>query len=244
MPRRTWLCCALWMLTGCAPANSGLLIGGVLAPSDSCTYESGNLVLLSGTLDVAPALTDPPQRVTYTIHPLYQSQLINLGQNGTIWAGTPGSDPNSITVHQAEVELRDFNGAPLAIPGLPNPYRVPATGFVPSSDGTTPGEGIGSIEIIPPVYGAALATFAVDSDIVASVQVIGRTAGDAEVVSPALDWRISICSFCLYACQTDADMVELCVPSCTPGQDSVTITPGVCPDAAPITFGNCLASGS
>lgn len=234
--RTTWWCCVVLALGGCAPGNPGLVIGGVLAPSDTCSYESSGTQLLAGTLDVAPALAGQP--VSYSIVPIYFNQLINLGESGT--SGPPMADPNVMFVQEAQVELRDFNGTPLAFGGLPNPYRVPATGFIPSSDGTTAGEGIGAIEVIPQFYGAALAGAAVGSEIVVAVQAIGRTAGDAEVISPEFEWPIRVCNGCLYACQLDEEMMPLCVPSCTPGQDQLTITPGVCGGGT--AFGNCAAT--
>lgn len=237
MVRRTWLLCAV-LVAGCAPGDPGLLIGGALSPSDTCLYDTSGVQLLSGVLDVGPAFTDPPQPVRYLLQPLYFNQLLNLGQSGT--SGPPRADPNLIYIQQAEVELRDFNGTPLATGEFPNPYRVPATGIVASSDGTTAGQGIGSIEIIPPFYGSFVAG-AVGSQIIAAVRAIGRTAGDAEVVSPEFEWPIFICNGCLYACQLDEEGIPLCVPSCTPGQDTVTTTPGACMD--PPVFGNC-ATGS
>ncbi|MCZ7678933.1 MAG: hypothetical protein M5U28_09340 [Sandaracinaceae bacterium] len=60
-------------------------------------------------------------------------------------------------------------------------------------------------------------------------------------MSPEFEWPIFICNGCLYACQLDEEGIPLCVPSCTPGQDTVTTTPGACMD--PPVFGNC-ATGS
>lgn len=231
MLRRTGVWFALWALAGCAPGNPGMVIGGVLKPNDECIYETSNVRLLNGVLDVLPA--EHGQPVTYWIRAVLFNQLLNLGQSGM--DGPPMADPNVVTVVEAEVELRDINGVPLALGALPNPYRVPATGFVPSSDGTSAGSGIGSAQIIPAIYGSALAGLG-DATIVAAVQMIGRTAGDAEVITPALEWTIELCRGCLWACVT-VDGEELCDPSCTPGQDEVVISPGVCRE--PPIFANC-----
>ena len=220
MLRRTWWLWTGMLLGACAPGNSGLIITGVVAPNDSCVLDISNPNVSLGVLDTA---TTP--RVEYTLHPRLANQLINLGQSGT--TGVPMADPNVMNLREAQVELRDVADQPLALPGLPNPYTVPASGFIPSSDGTTIGEGIGTIQIIPPIYGEAMRDLA-GSRIVAVVQAIGVTAGNAEVISPPFHWPIELCSGCLFACVMDDEGVAQCMPSCFAGQDDLTISPAAC----------------
>lgn len=238
MSRRTWWLCAAMIVGGCAPGNPGLIIGGIVAPSDypDCSYDTTNAQLPSGVLDVAAA------SVEYVMVPVYFNQLLNLSTNGSTTAGPPRADPNVIAVSEAQVELRDVTGAPLALPaGFPNPFRVPATGFIPSSDGTNAGSAVGAITVIPPVYGEALRTM-VDGDIVIALRAVGTTAGGADVISSEFEWPVHICTGCLFACQLDADGARTCAPSCTPGQDSLTITPDACPPEGPPSgpLGTCL----
>lgn len=234
MSRRTWWLCAALIVGGCAPGNPGLVIGGIVAPSDypDCVYDTANAHYLTGVLDVA-AVT-----VEYRVVPLYFNQLLNLSTNGSTTAGPPRADPNVITVSSAEVELRDVTGAPLALPGFPNPFSVPATGFIPSSDGTTAGSATGAITVIPPVYGEVLRTTAIDTDIIVAIRAVGTTAGGADVLSPEFEWPVHVCLGCLFACQVDSDGEPLCAPSCTPGQDSLTVTPNAC--VAGAALGGCL----
>lgn len=218
MSRRT-LWCAVLVLAGCAPGNPGLILAGALAPDDACELDTSGTVLVEGVLDVAPG------RVSYTIHGLVFNQLINLSSTGG--AFPPMADPNVITITHAEVELRDVQDNPLALDGLPNPYRVPAAGFIPSAEGNEAGSGIATVEAIPPLYGERLRASA-GSRIIVAVRVLGVTAGGAEVLSAELAWPVEQCSGCLFACAVNDEGERLCAPSCRPGQDSLTISPAVC----------------
>src|SRR5690606_2377517 len=113
------------VLAGCAPGNPGLLIGGALAPSDDCSFETSGATLHTGVLDVAPA------RVSYTLTAVVFNQLINLSNPTGGMGRPPMTDPNVITIREAQVELRDVQNNPLALAA--NPYTVPAHGFIPSS---------------------------------------------------------------------------------------------------------------
>jgi hypothetical protein len=132
-----------------------------------------------------------------------------------------------VNVVRAEVELRDVNGAPFLLGALPNPFTVPATGFIPSSDGTSAGVGLGDVEVVPPAYGEELRAIGTGT-IVAAVRVLGVTAGGADVESSEFIWPIDICTGCLFACVRDEEGRAQCTPSCRPGQDTVTVTPAAC----------------
>jgi len=218
----TVLALAAGLLGGCAPGNPGLYIGNVVAPDDTCAYAANSSALLIGTLDVAV----PNNGYDATFR--FVNQLVNLSQTGS--AGFPPmSDPNVILVREAEVEIQDIGGNPLAFAGgLPNPFTVPVGAVaVPSGDGMSSGESVGLVQIVPPAYTADLAGAAgTDAQIVVSVTAIGRTLGDAEVVSSPFTHTIQLCSGCLVpACPvTDSEGELICAPSCTPGQDSVHIS--------------------
>lgn len=230
--RRMWSLVAVLGLAGCAPGNPGLIVGGALAPDDMCAYEEANLRLLQGVLDVRSV------RVSYFLTPVLFSQLLNLGGTGA----PPRADPNPINVNRAEVELRDVNGAPFLFGGLPNPFTVPATGFVPSSDGMSAGVGIGNVELVPAAYGEALRDIE-EGTIVAVVRFVGVTAGGADVVSNEFHWPIALCAGCLFACERNTEGEAQCRPSCSPGQDRVTVTPSACDEGA-LIFTSCVPSGT
>lgn len=217
MVRRILGICSVLLLGGCADSNSGLIISGLLLPDESCVYETDGMLLTRGVFDVSTA-----GGARYTARFLALNQLLNLSNR----LG-PIADPNAIMIRSAEVELRDVQNNPIAFEGLPNPFTVPAAGFVPSSDDGDPGEGIATVDIIPTVYGAALNVPGVSGTIIAVVRLLGVTAADSEVISPEIHWPIDICSGCLYACVRDED-TAICNSSCTPGQDSLTISPTVC----------------
>lgn len=225
MVRRSWfrfgsLMLALAGLTSCAPGNPGLVVLNVVSPNGQCLYDVGNPFQSAGVLDV----TGPDQNVLtgYVAAFRVGNQLINLAQPGT--SGPPMADPNSMTVTTMEVELQDIAGSPLDLGGLPNPFSIPASGAaLPSSDGTAVSEGLTVAEIVPLIYVDALRGSA-GSRILAQVQAVGRTQGDAEVVSMPFVFPITLCADCLFGCSRDADDVAICQATCNPGQDGVQTT--------------------
>lgn len=223
---------------GCAPGNPGMVVAGVAAPDDQGAYEFNNPTIGTAIFDVGF-----PNN-TYVAVLKVTNQLLNLSNNGT--SGVPTADPNVIQPYEAEIELRDTAGAPFALGALPNPFRVPVGGqLIESSDGTQPGQGLAAVEVIPAVYADAFLGSA-GTTVVASITLIGRTAGDAEVVALEYIWPIQICSGCLQSCQLDTEGVPICSPSPTPGQDLVETScdglgimiPGSDPPAFYSCFGN------
>lgn len=216
---------AVGLLSGCAPGNPGLIVLNVVAPSDQCTYDVDNPQLLSGSYDLAAG-------VGYVGAFRFANQLRDLGNSGT--SGPPRANPNVIQLEEFEVELRDTAGAAIGVGGLPNPYTVPAGGgVIPSSDGTSPGEGISSAVLIPPVYVPELAPFA-GSTIVVAVRGIGTTAGGAELITDEFNYPIALCAGCLNACMME-DGRPVCRLSCTPGQDEISYIPAACGSSEPCT---------
>lgn len=214
----TVLALATGLLVGCAPGNPGLYIGNVVAPDDTCAFAANSPALLQGTLDVAV----PDNSYDATLRLV--NQLTNLSQTGAS-GFPPMSDPNVIVVRQAEVEIQDIGGNPLAFAGgLPNPFTIPVGGVaVPSGDGMSSGEAVGLTQIVPAAYTADLAAAAgTDAQIIVSITAIGTTLGDAEVVSAPFTFPIQLCSGCLVTgCLMDEEGEPLCIPACDPGQDQV-----------------------
>jgi len=215
----TVLALATGLLGGCAPGNSGMFVGNVIAPDDQCGYSPTNPALLRGTLDVGV------DNNRYDVVLRFVNQLTNLSQTGAS-GFPPMADPNTIVVRELEVEIRDIGQSPLAFAGLPNPFTVPVGGVaVPSGDGMSGGEAIGSAQIIPPAYVADLAAAAgTDAMIIVSITAIGTTLGDAEVVTDEFTYPIQLCSGCLVlGCLVDEEGENLCQPACMPGQDATHI---------------------
>jgi len=210
------------LAAGCAPGNPGLVVLGHTSPDSMCLVSStATEFLTNGVLDTS-GLLGP---VSYTANFTFQNQLIDLGSTGT--NGPPRANPNHIQVELAEVQINDAAGTPINLGGLPNPFTVPATGYVAS--GAT---GVGSVQIIPPIYGAALS--GMDGvGIVVSVKAIGYTQAGAEIVSDPYLWPITLCSGCLFQCVLDDMCQPVTTTSCTPGQDELVSTPLACPSPLP-----------
>ena len=226
---------ALASLTGCAPGNPGLVILNVVSPNGQCLFDVGNPALASGILDA----TVPPGRLRgYTVGLRVGNQLINLASNGS--RGVPSADPNILTLESVEVELQDTAGNLIDVGGLPNPFTQPASGgAIPSSDGSAVSEGIAFAEVIPLIYVDALAG-ANGSTIIVQIRAVGRTVGDAEVVSPVFGFPVTVCIDCLFGCPREADMeaAAICRATCFPGQDGFQ---SVCPEFGP---SDCAVDGS
>lgn len=214
--RRTLLLASMALLAGCAPGDPGLVIQNVVAPNEQCMYDVGNAMTSHGTYDLAGG-------GGYFATLRLGNQLIDLGNNGT--TGTPRANPNVIMVQEFEVEITDTASSTLELGGLPNPYTVPAGGgVVPSSDGNSAGEALGTVTLIPPVYGDSLG----EGEIVVRMRAVGTTVGGAEVVSSEFVFPITVCNGCLFDCRFDDEGEPVCAPSCTPGQDSMHVTPELC----------------
>ncbi len=190
----------LGMAGGCEDSGATVFIAGaVLADEGDCTVTPGNTFLLRGAYDRSGM-------GHYTIFPVYVNQIRSRT--------TPlGTDTNGVHITDAEVELQATDGTALSLPGLPNPFTVATNAFVPSASGSTPGRGVGSIELIPIVYSAALPPA---GTIIASVRAFGETNGTVDVETDDFRFPIDICDGCLFMC---AEEPAFC---CTPGENCLS----------------------
>ncbi len=192
---------------GCVDDNNSIFIEGNVIPQqqeDTCSLTSDSDQLLTSgvyNVDIGGA---------YRVFPLYNNQLRNR-------ASDTRSDPNGINVRSAEVELRAIDGQPVNFGGLPNPFTVPTSTFVPaSSDGTTPMRRVGEIEVIPTAYRDFLVSLA-PGTVVVGVRIFGQTNGDISVESADWQWTVDLCrGRCLVSCIAGDDEE---MPSCSVGQD-------------------------
>lgn len=172
-----------------------------------CSLDPGGRCLTRG-------LYNPSTGAGYQLFPRYNNQLRARGSDAPLRA-----DPNGVHVQGAEIELMAADGSTMTFGGLPNPFSVPTSTFVPSAQGPdAAGQSVGSIMLIPPNYGSAL-TGAGVSTIVAAVRVFGETNGDVDVESDDFLWPIDLCSGgCLLLCPSP-DMMAEEEPCCAFGQD-------------------------
>lgn len=225
----TSLALALPVAGGCAPSNPGLVIDGVIPPPSGgmCLYDaSATVFLLSGVLDTLDV--GAPFGPRYVAYLRIANHLIN-NFRGTY---PLRADPNVMTIIAADIEITNIDGSVTSFPGLPNPFRVAATGMVPSAASESAGLGVSAIEVLPAQYvaaGTAAGSLPDGARVIASIRVIGRTSGDAALQSGEFLFPIDVCMNCLYACATDAADAG---SGCSPGQDQLTIfAPGTggCP---------------
>lgn len=201
------------------------LLGACVDNDGSAFYVSGHVMPTSGegvcTLDpsgenlVVRGVFNVESTFGYFVFPLYNNQLRNRGSDAPL-----RTDPNGVQITSAEVELRKADGSVIAFGGLPNPFSVATSGFVPSTDNAaTAAQSVGNILVIPPAYADSLAGMFTDQDVlVAAVTVFGETTGGVDVESEEWLWPIDLCKGgCLFECiPPDSDDPTEC---CTPGQD-------------------------
>jgi hypothetical protein len=129
------------------------------------------------------------------------------------------SEPNGIQISEVEVEIRDSAGRrPALRAGLPNPFTVRASGYIPPND-----DGLVGADLLPRAYvnairdlertGTGLGTISL------SVIARGKTSGDVEVESAAWPWYIKLFSLSLDARDADARCVTSEEEVCNLGQD-------------------------
>ena len=210
---------------GCAPSNPGLTIDGVLVPGDSCDYTPTSPFIVEAVLDTNPdvPMRDRPAGVRYVAVLRVANHLINTANR----VYPLQADPNVLSLESAEIEVQNSDGTRFAFDGLPNPYRVPAIGTIASTTSSEPQLGISVVEVLPPQYGAGLAGLTTGT-LLLSIRVIGVTAGGATLVSGRTLLPLRLCSGCLFQCAVDMMGVPIIQPSCSPGQDRVSLI-ATCP---------------
>lgn len=214
---RTTLVATILAVTGCVDHDAAsFFISGAVAPDgDDCLLEPGNALVSRGVFNVE-------QRAGYFVFPLYNNQLVSQGSEAPLRA-----DTNGVLIQGAEIELRDAAGVALDFGGLPNPFTVPTSDFVPSTPSVNAaGQAVGSILAIPPAYADVLFTQlggaggdpAASNIVVAAISVFGETTGEVDVEADEWLWPIDICrGGCLFLCLPPEEMAD--AVCCTPGQD-------------------------
>ncbi|MCB9617245.1 MAG: hypothetical protein H6722_32845 [Sandaracinus sp.] len=214
---RLGLLTCLLALVGCVDDNVSVFVSGNLAPSideSTCSYDPTSTALQSqGTLDVAFA-------GTFELHPAIQSQLQQRGRSGR-------PEPNGIYITRAEVTLEGLDGLAIDFGGLPNPFSVPMSVYVPpASSPTSPGSATGTIVAIPADYTVSLPVApGTTTTVVASVRLVGKTLGDIDIETGDWVYPIEVCNGCLLTCMPDPE-VELV--TCNPGQDLTFFDAAAC----------------
>jgi len=199
----------------CTSANPSVIVLGSVIPDPEdgiCLYETDD-----------PSIYAFPQ-MNLDVPRSYNAILSVQNQRRQIISDI-NVDRGGIDFNFAQVELLDSAGVPLALPAtLPNPFRLPAQGFVPSAtDPETPGAGLVRATIIPDAYRTSLTA---GTEIVASVTLLGTTPGGLAIEASPFPFRIDLCNgMCLLGC---VDNPDDSLASCTPGQDSAVLAACLC----------------
>lgn len=227
MRSRLSMLALLIALVGCAPANPGIEIEGVIALSGDCsvTASATGPFLLTPTLDTSPDFAAARiGGIRYQATLQIVNRMINRGNS----VYPIMADPNTFYVEEAEVELTDVGGEALDLGGLPARFRVPAAGVVSSAGGADDfGRGITVVDIVPTVYGDALAGRS--GTILAAVRITGTTSGDSTQTTADYTVPLQLCVGCLFACVVDEDGIAATQLACRPGQDAASALPAACP---------------
>lgn len=215
---------AMLLAVGCADDSVSLFVTGVIPPEvdeDSCSFDpTVDVFLLSpGTYNIEADLILGRQP-DYNLVMAAQNQLQRRAISGR-------AETNGIYITRTEVTIQALDGSALALGGLPNPFSVPASAYIPpASDPMTPGAGVVSSTVIPGQYATALASALprdamgqlVESTVVVAVKLVGETQGHIDIETDEFTWPIQLCGgFCLFTCG------EGFAPYCLPGQDGLTV---------------------
>ena len=195
------------LLGSCVADSVSLRITCNVVPDTDCKYSEGGLCWVKGTLNVS----DSVALGTYT-----SVLRVTNGLKPREREVPPLSETNGIQIRQLEIEIKDSAGNKPNLGNLPNPYTVPASGFI------EPGEdGLVGADLLPAAYVKALRGLHAASPpvntISLSVLARGKTSGDVEVESGNWPWYISLIDVDLVAGQGECVMIE--DPVCSLAQD-------------------------
>lgn len=184
-------------LGSCVDDSVSLRITCNMAPSDDCEYAEGNECWVSGRLNLAIASS-------------YRAVLrVTNGLKSREREVPPLSETNGIQIYQLEIEVKDTAGNKIGFGRNPNPFTVPASGFIePNSEGWVGGE------LLPSTYVKELVTLHTSGKVNTlslSVLARGKTSGDVEVESGKWPWYISLAS-------ASSDPIKR---ECRPSEDDV-----------------------
>ncbi|MEM7609120.1 MAG: hypothetical protein AAF411_27540 [Myxococcota bacterium] len=229
----------LLSLAGCADDNVSVFIRNNIAPEqddDGCTFSpASNESIEFGRWDVGTTARTAgfyPNGYALSVAAINQIQRR---------ATTVASEPNGVQITSAEIEILNlagdtigFNPPPGSTTPLPNPFRVPASGYIAPADGIeAPGETAIGFTAIPLEYREQLVnTFAPPrtNTIILSVRLRGRTLGQIDILTDAWEYPVELCDGCLVACSgTPMDQAF----ACRPGQDAISLDFCACADADP-----------
>lgn len=192
----------LLALSACETNRTSLFIRGVIpaevdTATGGCSFDSStDSFLLGGTVDVG--LTSG-----FTIDLAVANQMIARADRSRLSA-----EVNRVVINRAEVRLTSATALRKAR------FSTLVTGIVdPSSDGTTPGLGVVSVNVLEPDVAAQLLEElprGATTELVAYVKVFGETLGGNDIESDFFQYPFTACAGCLVSFPPKVDGVVDC----------------------------------
>lgn len=200
---------ALVALAACEDNRGSLFVRGVVpaavdTTTGGCTIDPASDSLLSGgTVDVG--LT-----TGYTLDLSVASQLIARADRSDTQA-----EVNRVTISRAEVRISSSKAL------RRSRFSSLVSGIIdPSSDGSTPGLGYVSVNVIEPDLAAELAEQLQDgstTELVAYIKLFGETLGGNDVESGFFQYPFSACFGCLVTFPVKDGVVDCSTAATTTG---------------------------
>ena len=192
----------------CVDDSVSLRITCDVAPEDDCTFTTAGECLVNGSLNVDESGAQSYRAVLRVVNGLKPRDR----------EVPPLSETNGVQIYQFEVHIKDSAGKTLSLSGYPNPYTVPASGFIEPAD-----EGLVGGDLIPNAYVKALRSVHggnTQTTINLSVIARGKTSGDVDVESGGWPWYINLRALSTDA--ADGKCVAVDDVACRLGQDGNT----------------------
>jgi hypothetical protein len=206
---------ALAVASACVENKGSLQVKGVMAPPTpmagaNCTYDpqATSITLYSGLLDIA-------LNNQYTPALLLENQMVQRGNATQLRVET-----SNVAVEGATVRITDATGSQITS------YTTVGAGFVPASNGTTPGFGATSVTLVDANTVESLRgqiPRGTTKRLVTFTKVFGHTLGGLKIESAEFEYPVDLCNGCLVSFPADLN----CTPSgtvsvsppCVAGQD-------------------------
>lgn len=212
------LVAASMVVGGCVTNSASIYIAGAVpVDSASCTYTPTTNETSAGTsADVALAASGRSVTVAFIVQSLIRQRRFAIA-----------TDPSTVLVEEAEIELLDTGGATVA----PSFTVDTAGAVVPgSADGVAPGTGVVVVPVVPASVLATFAGIAAPTQLVARITLRGRTNGHIDVEGGPYTWLVTLVPSGGYGVICDAATAVAC---CAPGQDSEFYCTNVANSCAP-----------
>jgi hypothetical protein len=169
------------LLGSCVTNSSSVYISGaVAADAEECIYDLSGERLVTSSVDPG---TPTDVLVTFVVDSLILKRMFNVA-----------TDVSTVLITEAEVSLASSSGA--SVGGGAFIVDTPG-GVVPgSTDGTTAGQGLVTVPVIPAAVLAGLAAPAAIGDppftYVATITLRGRTNGDIDIEAGPFQWTVQL----------------------------------------------------